>query len=184
MLQSRRPGCIGWGLAFPKQRLWLLCCSAELENLYLCGSDLLALTVVALLHPMDDAKAHVRRAAQTYSPAVVLKGPLAVQAVHAVAEQCCHYGTAVQGWQLDTELCKEVVHEPKDRAVSAGAGILVTAVTSTGLILGRGMPAERGRPAQDIGKQAASELLGDLHSGACVDEWCVLPLAASTVRVL
>lgn len=90
----------------------------------------------------------------------------------------------MQGWQYDTELCKEVVHEPKERAVGAGSGILVTAVTSTGLLLGRGVPAERGRPAQDIGEQAASELLGDLHSGACVDEWYGTPLAASTEQAL
>ena len=82
----------------------------------------------------------------------------------------------MQGWQQDTELRREVVHEPKERAVGNGAGILVTAVTSTGLILGRGVPAERGREAQDIGEQAGSELLGDLQAGACVDEWWVTPL--------
>ena len=61
--------------------------------------------------------------------------------------------------------------------MGTGAGILVTAVTSTGLVLGRGVPAERGRPAEEIGEQAASELLGDLHTGACVDEWYVILLA-------
>ena len=70
---------------------------------------------------------------------------------------------------------KEFVHEPRERAVGNGAGILVTAVTSTGLVLGRGVPVERGRQAQDVGEQAASELLGDLQTGTCVDEWCVTP---------
>ncbi|CAL5229697.1 g13069 [Coccomyxa viridis] len=80
--------------------------------------------------------------------------------------------TALQkGWPHDAELRKEVVHEPKAWAVGTGSGILVTAVTSTALVLGRGVPAERGRAAQDIGEQAASELLGDLHSGLCVDDW-------------
>ena len=81
---------------------------------------------------------------------------------------------SAQGWPHDTELSREVVHEPKERAVGSGAGILVTAATSTGLVLGRGVPAERGHPAEEIGEQAASELLGDLHSGACVDEWYVI----------
>ena len=86
----------------------------------------------------------------------------------------------MQGWPQDAELHKEVVHEPRERAVGTGSGILVTAVTSTGLVLGRGVPAERGRQAQDVGEQAASELLGDLHSGACVDDWYGLVLAANT----
>ena len=90
----------------------------------------------------------------------------------------------MQGWPHDTELRKEVVHEPKERAVGTGSGILVTAVTSTGLVLGRGVPAERGRQAQDIGEQAASELLGDLHSGACVDDWYDTFLAASRGQIL
>ncbi len=89
-----------------------------------------------------------------------------------------------QGWPHDAELRKEVVHEPKAWAVGTGSGILVTAVTSTALVLGRGVPAERGRAAQDIGEQAASELLGDLHSGLCVDDWYASPLAVSATWAL
>ncbi len=77
----------------------------------------------------------------------------------------------MQRWQHPTELYRDVGHERAERAVGAGAGMLVTAVTSHGHILGTSVPAERGRPAQDIGQQAASELLEDLHTGACVDRW-------------
>ena len=77
----------------------------------------------------------------------------------------------VQGWQHPTKLYRDIVHEPAERAVGAGSGMLVTAVTSHGHILGTSVPAERGRPAQEIGQQAVSKLLKDLHTGACVDQW-------------
>ncbi len=86
-------------------------------------------------------------------------------------EKSAHEGCPVQGWPQPAELHRDIKQEPKERAVGVGAGILVTAVTSTGLVLGRDIPAERGRPAQEIGEQAASELLEDLQTGTCVDEW-------------
>ena len=69
------------------------------------------------------------------------------------------------------ELHSSASQEPKERAVGNGAGILLTAVTSTGCILGASVPQERGRHPEEIGQQAAEELVDDLQTGACVDRW-------------
>lgn len=61
--------------------------------------------------------------------------------------------------------------EPAERAVGAGAGILLIAVTSNRHRLGAAAVAERGRSAEEIGQQTATELLEDLQTGACVDRW-------------
>ena len=42
----------------------------------------------------------------------------------------------MQRWQHPVELHRSMSLEPKERAVGNGAGILLTAVTSTGCILG------------------------------------------------
>ena len=52
-----------------------------------------------------------------------------------------------------------------------GAGILLTAVTSAGRILGASVSQERGRQPEEIGQQAAEELVEDLQTEACVDRW-------------
>ena len=91
--------------------------------------------------------------------------------MHAWPQGSIRTRCAVQGLPQSTELHKDIKQEPKEQAVGVGAGILVTAVASTGLVLGRDVPAARSRPAQEIGEQAASDLLEDLQTGSCVDEW-------------
>ena len=77
----------------------------------------------------------------------------------------------VQRWQHLAKLHSSVLREPKERAVGNGAGILLTAATSTGCLLGAAVPQERGRHPEELGQQAAKELLEDLQTGACVDRW-------------
>lgn len=50
-----------------------------------------------------------------------------------------------------------------------GSGIVLWAKTSTGCILGSDGLGERGKPAEKVGKEAASSLIRALESGACLD---------------
>ncbi|KAI3436287.1 hypothetical protein D9Q98_002340 [Chlorella vulgaris] len=65
----------------------------------------------------------------------------------------------------------EVVHEPAERAFGDGCGLLVTATSSTGCLLGASGLGERGVPAEAIGQRAGCELMDVVASGACVDGW-------------
>lgn len=77
----------------------------------------------------------------------------------------------MQRWQHPVELHRSISLESKERAVGNGAGILLTAVTSAGRILGASVSQERGRQPEEIGQQAAEELVEDLQTEACVDRW-------------
>ncbi len=51
-----------------------------------------------------------------------------------------------------------------------GSGLVAWAETDTGCILGTDGLGERGKPAEDVGKEAAEKLLKTIRSGATVDE--------------
>jgi len=65
----------------------------------------------------------------------------------------------------------DVVAEPVDRGMGAGCGIILWTKSNTDVILGGSDLGERGRPAEDIGNDAADELLQTIKSGACVDDY-------------
>ncbi|KAL4431941.1 hypothetical protein ABPG77_000208 [Micractinium sp. CCAP 211/92] len=75
------------------------------------------------------------------------------------------------GLSRQVPLTVEVTHEPQERAFGDGCGILLTARSSTGCVLGASGLGERGVPAEAIGERAAGELMDALASGACSDEW-------------
>ncbi|EFJ50490.1 hypothetical protein VOLCADRAFT_80268 [Volvox carteri f. nagariensis] len=83
----------------------------------------------------------------------------------------------------------ETVHEPPDRAVGDGCGVLIFADTDTGCRIGASAKGERGVPAEEIGERAAAELAEALTSGTCVDQWMQdqliiwMALASGTSRV-
>ena len=56
-------------------------------------------------------------------------------------------------------------------ALSSGASLILTAETSTGCIFGSTGLGEKGRKSEDIAEGAASQLIQDLESGGCVDEY-------------
>ena len=62
-----------------------------------------------------------------------------------------------------------------------GSGIVLWAKTSSGAVLGGDALGERGKPSEKVGREAAQELVGFLHSGATVDQYLsdqILPLLA------
>ncbi|CAF2477317.1 unnamed protein product [Rotaria sp. Silwood2] len=63
----------------------------------------------------------------------------------------------------------QVVKEPDNMAIGTATGIIVGAETTTGCILAASALGKRGVPANDVGTQAAEDLLNDLSYRACVD---------------
>eukprot|EP01125_Pyxidicula_operculata_P006911 TRINITY_DN2368_c0_g1_i1.p1 TRINITY_DN2368_c0_g1~~TRINITY_DN2368_c0_g1_i1.p1 ORF type:complete len:415 (-),score=81.39 TRINITY_DN2368_c0_g1_i1:1233-2477(-) len=66
---------------------------------------------------------------------------------------------------------KIAVKEPKEKAFGDGTAILITAYTSTGCILAGSSIGERGKKAEDVGMEAAEDLLNNIRSGGCIDEY-------------
>ncbi|XP_063962676.1 RNA 3'-terminal phosphate cyclase-like [Lytechinus pictus] len=63
------------------------------------------------------------------------------------------------------------VQEPHGAAVGNGSGIIVVAETSTGCRLAGSSLGKRGKQAEDVGRDAAEELIKNLQHGGCVDEY-------------
>jgi RNA 3'-terminal phosphate cyclase (ATP) len=58
-------------------------------------------------------------------------------------------------------------------AFGDGTGMLALARTSGGCLQGAAAVGERGKPAQQVGAEAAAQLLEDIAAGGCVDRWWV-----------
>jgi len=80
---------------------------------------------------------------------------------------CEHELNPVKSIQIDVRN----THEPPERAVGDGCGILLFAKTTTGCTIGASGLGERGVPAELVGQRAADELMDVLESCACVDDW-------------
>ena len=79
-----------------------------------------------------------------------------------------------QGLGNDVDVSVQTAHYDRSSHPAAawdGAGILVTASTGGGCVLGAAVPARKGPPAEEIGAEAASQLLEDLAHGGCADRW-------------
>ena len=79
---------------------------------------------------------------------------------------------------IDDERDKPAFEKP---SIQAGAALAIWAQTDTECLIGADMAGARGRTAEFIGKQTASDLLADLGSGATVDRHLadqVIPFAA------
>jgi RNA 3'-terminal phosphate cyclase (ATP) len=63
----------------------------------------------------------------------------------------------------------DIVQETRDSAFGDGCGITLVAETDTGCLLGASALGERGKRAEDVGREAATELAAVLKGGACVD---------------
>jgi RNA 3'-terminal phosphate cyclase (ATP) len=83
----------------------------------------------------------------------------------------------------------EYLREIPANAIGAGSGILLWAQTVTGCIIGGSAIGQKGVEAEDIGREAAEELIQNLKQGGCVDEylqdqWIIFgALAKGTSRV-
>lgn len=81
----------------------------------------------------------------------------------------------------------DLLHDEREKtafdapSIQPGAALAVWAETDTGCLIGADRAGARGRTAEFIGKQTASDLLTDLSSGAAVDRHLadqVIPFAA------
>jgi RNA 3'-terminal phosphate cyclase (ATP) len=98
-----------------------------------------------------------------------------------------------RGLHAEIELLNDEKGEPAFDvpSIQPGAALAVWADTETGCLIGADMAGARGRTAEFIGKQTASDLLTDLDSGATVDRHLadqIIPFAAlakgtSTFRI-
>ena len=73
------------------------------------------------------------------------------------------------------DMLKARGYDPKVRSVYSdskcpGSGVVVVAKTSNGCFLGSDGLGEKGKPAEQVGEEAAAKLLGIIDSGATVDE--------------
>ncbi|KAI2490243.1 RNA-3'-phosphate cyclase [Fragilaria crotonensis] len=63
----------------------------------------------------------------------------------------------------------DIVHEMK--SMGSGCGILLVATTTTDCLLAGSALGSPNKPAIEVGREAAEELVATLRDGGCVDEW-------------
>ncbi|GMH39420.1 hypothetical protein BSKO_07318 [Bryopsis sp. KO-2023] len=71
----------------------------------------------------------------------------------------------------DIKIEQTLTRETPQTAVADGAGVSIVAETDTGCLFGASTGVEKGQPASAAGSQAALEMIENLKSGACVDQW-------------
>jgi RNA 3'-phosphate cyclase len=71
--------------------------------------------------------------------------------------------------QLDISLTLETYPFATDPHIAPGSGIALYTDNEPGGVLGADSVGERGRPAEEVGRQAATQLGGEINSGAPVD---------------
>lgn len=78
----------------------------------------------------------------------------------------------MQGLGRAAHFTVEITDETAASACGDGCGILLVAETSEGCLLGAASVGAKGRQAQQVGADAAADLLQDIRAGGCVDRWC------------
>jgi RNA 3'-terminal phosphate cyclase (ATP) len=124
---------------------------------------------------------------------IALSSHLKERAVSRRMGRECERALKEKGVDAEIELLHDEREKPAfERAsVQPGAALAIWAQTDTGCLIGADMAGARGRTAEQIGKQTASDLLTDLGSGATMDRHLadeVIPFAAlakgtSTFRI-
>jgi len=71
--------------------------------------------------------------------------------------------------QLDVSVTLETYPPATDAHIAPGSGIALYTDSEPGRVLGADSVGERGRPAEEVGRQAATQLAGEINSGAPVD---------------
>ncbi len=90
---------------------------------------------------------------------------------HVAERMAAAARAALQGSGIpDSLITMDARHEPLERALGDGAGIVLVAHTDAGCLLGASALGERGVRAEDVGRRAGEALAATLASGAAVDE--------------
>lgn len=76
-----------------------------------------------------------------------------------------------EGVGKEVNIEREITMVGPEEALGYGVGMLLTAATANGCLLGAAAIGERGKSAQDLGRAAARELQEDIQAGGCVDRW-------------
>jgi RNA 3'-terminal phosphate cyclase (ATP) len=71
--------------------------------------------------------------------------------------------------QLEISVTLETYPVATDPHVAPGSGIALYTDNEPGTVLGADCVGERGRPAEEVGRQAATQLVGEISSGTPVD---------------
>jgi len=71
--------------------------------------------------------------------------------------------------QLDISVTLETYPPATDPHIAPGSGIALYTDNEPGKVLGADNVGERGKPAEEVGRQAATQLEGEINSGAPVD---------------
>lgn len=95
-------------------------------------------------------------------------GQLPPKVAHIMAE---HAKSTLKQKMPNIPIHIDVLKEPNHLAVGTASGIIVVAETTTGCLLAGSGLGKKGRSAEDVGYQAASSLLDNLHHGGCVDDY-------------
>lgn len=96
------------------------------------------------------------------SHCVKLPGHIAKREAEAAEEELSRAG-------YDAEIEAEFYKKSEDPHLSPGTGIVLWAETENGAILGSSLLGEKGKPAEEVGKEAANDLVEQLKTGQAVD---------------
>ncbi|MEW6221951.1 MAG: RNA 3'-terminal phosphate cyclase [Candidatus Hadarchaeota archaeon] len=96
--------------------------------------------------------------------AVRLPDKIATKMAHAASSALIHAGCS------DVKIKTETYAPSQDPHLGPGTGITLWAETENGAVLGASSLGKRGKPAEQVGKEAAESLAKQLKTGAAVDK--------------
>jgi RNA 3'-phosphate cyclase len=98
------------------------------------------------------------------SHAVRLPAPIATRQAHAAKRELLKAG-------YTAEVKSESYERGRDPHLGPGTGITLWAETENGAIIGSSSLGKRGKPAEQVGREAAQSLVKQLRTGRAVDRW-------------
>jgi len=104
-----------------------------------------------------------------YSYCAGLPGSFAKSMANAATSYLIEHATA-QGYD-ESSISIRTHRETYADAIGSGSGIVIWAETENGCILGGSSIGSKGKDPQQVGHEAAEELITNLGHGGCVDEY-------------
>jgi RNA 3'-terminal phosphate cyclase (ATP) len=96
----------------------------------------------------------------------------------------------IAGGLNDRDIHITAMREGNERAIGAGAGVVLWATTENDCLIGGSAVSQKGLQPSEVGERAAKELLRNLEHGGCVDEYLQVcwascyPIIASLIATL
>ena len=95
--------------------------------------------------------------------AIRLPEKIATKMAHSCSKELIRSGFT------EIDIKSESYHPDHDPHMGPGAGITIWAETELGAVIGASSHGRRGKPAEQVGREAADNLIGQLRTGAAVD---------------